>query len=301
MVEEEAVVAPEEGASISPYVIDDKGVNSEFVVHIYFDDLESGDVAFPLLLVAKLDEKILVAVPHQAWHRTTSKRSMQVGALSKATVVEVLAAAADSKDVMEPEFFIKCWVGFLKPELINHLQPLEHYDDCDFTFGKVGDVILIPAPESVVAAANEHFAFFSAEERLHQGQEHRSGDLQDGDQGQAESGLADLQQRVGTMEATMQKLEEGMSQLLGERSQERQAQNQTGKAPRAVTRPPALRKPGQAPVTTSMPRVLPTLDQGVVQAALQAGVPAHSLAQMEKLISQNTGRRRLSSRTRMWF
>ena len=91
------------------------------------------------------------------------------------------------------------------------------------------------------------------------------------------------------MEATMQKLAEGMSQLLGERSQERQAQNQTGPAPRAVTRPPALRKPGQAPVTTSMPRVqFPTLDQGVVQAALQAGVPAHSLAQMEKLISQNT-------------
>ena len=126
MVQEEAVVAPEEGASISPYVIDDKGVNPEFVVHIYFDDLDSGDVAFPLLLVAKLDEKILVAVPHQAWHRTTSKRSMQMGALSKATAVEVLAAAADSKDVMEPEFFIKCWVGFLKPELINHLQPLEH-------------------------------------------------------------------------------------------------------------------------------------------------------------------------------
>ena len=137
---------------------------------------------------------------------------------------------------------------------------------------------MIPAPESLVAAANEHFAFFSAEE-----------DLQDDDEGQGEFGLADLQQRVGTMEATMQKLAEGMSQLLGERSQERQAQNQTGPAPRAVTRPPALRKPGQAPVTTSMPRVqFPTLDQGVVQAALQAGVPAYSLAQMEKLISQNT-------------
>ena len=106
---------------------------------------------------------------------------------------------------------------------------VEHYDDCDFTFGKVGDVILIPAPESLVAAANERFAFFSAEEGLHQGQEHRSGDLQDGDQGQGESGLADLQQRVGTMEDRMQKLAEGMSQLLGEKSQERQAQNQTGK------------------------------------------------------------------------
>ena len=98
------------------------------------------------------------------------------------------------------------------------------------------------------------------------------------------------------MEATMQKLAEGMSQLLGQRSQERQAQNQTGPAPRAVTRPPAL---GQAPVTTSMPRVqFPTLDQGVVQAALQAGVPTHSLAQVEKLISQNT---KAKKATRMWF
>ena len=57
MVQEEAVVAPEEGASISPYVIDDKGVNPEFVVHIYFDDLDSGDVAFPLLWLRSLTRR----------------------------------------------------------------------------------------------------------------------------------------------------------------------------------------------------------------------------------------------------
>ena len=45
------------------------------------------------------------------------------------------------------------------------------------------------------------------------------------------------------------------------RKEERQAQNQTGQAPRAVTRPPALRKPGQAPVTTSMPRVLGAMEK----------------------------------------
>ena len=87
----------EAALSGTPHVFVQGEVNSEFVLQIYVADQFSGHPCFPLLLVAEFEGKTLVAVPHQAWHRSQSRRKMGVaGALSKPTAVEVLAAKLDA-------------------------------------------------------------------------------------------------------------------------------------------------------------------------------------------------------------
>ena len=261
--------APDGAATPSPYVLVEGIINSDYQLQLYIDDLATGEPSFPLLLIGEFDDKTLVAVPHAAWHRSLSKRRMQQGALSRATVVEVLTASASSGEVHVPDNFMKCWVGYLKPDLMAHIQTLEHLEDCVFTFGLHAGEEALPAVESLVAAANDHFAFFSAAEDAADGE---------GDQDTAQTadfggaGLAALQGRVTQMEGLLEKLSNGMNQLL-------EGANPPKAAP-ATSRPSALRT---SPKYGATPRVqFPALDQGVVEAALQAGVPPQSLAQMER-------------------
>ena len=271
--------SPEDGGSQLPYLlVEGKLVASEDIsVQLYFDDLDAGDIAFPLLLIAEFEGKSLVAVPFEAWHRQVTRRRMQPGALSEPAVIEVLAADGVDKTILEPEQYIKCWAGFLKPDLLTHLQPLVDYEDCTFTFGSYGEAHLLPAAESLVAAANEHFAFFSAGDGASSGGEVEL--LEAGRDADA-SGSGGLETRVETIEATLKQIGENMNTLLKKFPDSEQTT-----APRVS----ALRKPTkQLAEKPKQPKVhFPHLDAGVVDAALQAGIPPHSLAMMEKLVTQN--------------
>lgn len=59
-----------------------------------------------------------------AWRRSVAWRMMQPGALTKATVLEVSAADAVDKTVLDPDLYIKCWDGFLRRSQLDHVQPL---------------------------------------------------------------------------------------------------------------------------------------------------------------------------------
>lgn len=254
---------PTLGGDHLPYLIEEGEETGDIELLLYVDDLDQGEPSFPAVAIGKFDNKTLVALPQEAWRRKVAKRSMQAGALTKATVVEVLAAMADTKQQVDPAAFLKCWIGYLKDDLVNNLLPFDTFESCAGTFGVSEGEFLVPAAESLIAVANEHFAFFSAE-----------GEPRDG----SRSGGVGLAKRVTAIEDTLAKLSSGMETLLA------------AKNPPQVDRPPALRTRAATAAKTkaTAPRVtFPSLDQGVVQAALQAGVPAHSLAQMEKLVSQN--------------
>eukprot|EP00435_Cladocopium_sp_Y103_P076299 s94_g88.t1 len=150
----------EEAGSKVPFLFPEGVENPDFEIQLYIDDLDSGTGSLPLLLIAELETKILVAVPFEAWHRVSARRKMCQGALSKPAVVEVLAADASMHVALEEKHYIKCWVRFLRSDLAAHLQPLEEMTDCAINFGSYEGKFLIPAPESLIAAANEHFAFF---------------------------------------------------------------------------------------------------------------------------------------------
>lgn len=162
---DEAPEEPFEEAASSPYLFVDGEVNSDFELQIFTADLATGSPAFPLLLIAEFEGKSLVAVPSQAWHRSSNRRKMGVpGAISKPTAVEVLAAKLDTPQVSAEGINLKTWIGYLRADLLTHLQSYSETENCDFHFLEEDGEVYIPLAASLIAAAQDHFAFFSAQE-----------------------------------------------------------------------------------------------------------------------------------------
>eukprot|EP00435_Cladocopium_sp_Y103_P071824 s46_g38.t1 len=266
-------------------------VNKDFEVQLFINDLDTGTGTFPVLLVAEFEEKTLVAVPHEAWHRVGNRRKMVQNGLLKPVVAEVLVADYDTRDILEPELYIKCWVGFLRSELGVQLQAMTEMSDCDFTFGLHEGKYILPSAESLAAAANEHFAFFSAEEEQQEAVEqvandpagHGPAEVANDPAGHGPAEVEDvgsappLEGRVQKIEDILTTLTTGVNQLLARAKKESEAKE------KAPGQQPTVQQPAQSGKMTAYPN----LDPGVVQAALQAGIPHQNLVQMEKLVSQN--------------
>ena len=78
-----------------------------------------------MISVCVVEGRLLVAVPHRAWNRTTRLRVLPQNALSKATVVEVPFENRSAD--MDPGRR-KIWLGFLAGEFeqfINFETPVE--------------------------------------------------------------------------------------------------------------------------------------------------------------------------------
>ena len=155
-----------------------------------------------VILIAVVDDKYLVAVPSNAWHRTATRRLLRPQALTKASAVEVSTVKPEARDQGLHQT-MKIWVGFLNPAMEEELDlqdPLT-VPGADVVFG--GSVI--PFAWSLFAAANDHFAFISAES----GPGGALGDSRD-------DGGHDLHARVGHLESTLEMMSEDLKALLGQ-------------------------------------------------------------------------------------
>ena len=163
---------------------------------------------------------------------------------------------------------------------------------------------------SLVAVAQEHFAFFSAQETAEEGQPQVDGEPLEG-VGE-ESGLVDLTQRMTHVVGMLDFLQDSMRVLVAQ-----QLPASSKAAPARPARPMAqpVAEPGLAPAQkskavkkvlptprsmsasgpprTAQPGLYPHLDPGVVQAAVQAGISHESLKQMEMVVSQNVKARKI--------
>ena len=267
----------------------------EYEVATYFVDERTGKPAIPVICISELQGRLLVAVPQDVWHRTPGRRVLPSGFISKPTPVEVKVCKLTDRSV-ELDAYVKVWMGFLQEQLRDELHYTEE-SEFDYFFGpspseEVGPVL--PVAQALVDVAQEHFAFFSATE-------HSAGDqagaLQPGEvQG---AGSQDHGDRLTKLEITMEKLATSVEMMIEKK------------------RPPAIRTPGDAnrrvqffdmsspegasgssfrtPTAKSkgssqargQHTMYPHLDPGVVQAALQANVPAEHLEQMEKMMATN--------------
>ena len=283
---------PAAGSPIEIY--HDGEVNNNYTVNLFLVESDAGVTGVQILRICKFDDKLLVAVPHSAWHRNLSRRALPPSALSKPTLVEVAGALQSSMDDVIPETTLKVWIGFLAPEFIDsvstHLSffESEHYfDDNEF------DPVLPYAP-ALIDVAQEHFAFFSATEAepaQDAAAEEELLPVLDPD----ESGLLPLPERMLALEKGLVDLTKGMEQLLKPKMgapRPKPAPKNKGSTPKAkagtAPRPGALKKAKVGVGEDLDPSALyPALDQGVVAAALQAGVPKENLEEMQKLLTQN--------------
>ena len=181
---------------------------------------------------------------------------------------------------------IKVWIGFLGAEFTDHVQThlgffeAYHYFDSDEEDPK------LPFAPALIEVAQEHFAFFSANEDDEQEEDDTLPELIPD-----ESGSVPVEQRLLLLEKSLVMLTKGMETLLKDKAPRPKASSKAKATPKMKAapqvRPSALRKgkkiDGEDPATA-----FPALDAGVVQAAIQAGVPKENLEEMQRLIGQNS-------------
>lgn len=217
----------------------------------------SGDteVSCSIICVAEVEEQLLVAIPSAVWHRKVKNRLVPSDMLRKP--VAILAAAQSSED---PETAgdneIRVWLGLLNPKYEEDVSYGEEIE-VQHIFGvdSAGNTQL-PFAQALVAAARDHFSFVTAE----------SGQNVPAPPGLAAGPAGSVEGRLSALESGIMDIQQGLQQLLGQRS-----------AP-AVVAPKTKRKPA--------PSVPPGMDPGVVQQALQAGVSKQSLEEMMKILGK---------------
>eukprot|EP00438_Fugacium_kawagutii_P002455 Skav235883 [mRNA] locus=scaffold5594:7902:12776:+ [translate_table: standard] len=206
-----------------------------------------------IIAVVAVEGSVLVAVPGSVWNRKKAKRDIPDGALRKVVkvVVPVCSEADRATPLGDPSMTL--WLGLLDPALEDSVA----YDQvaADKNFPLTDGEYSLPFARALVAAANDHFSFMTAE-----------------------SGGANGQQQEDKIEARFSALEAGMDRI-------------TQLLQKQLEDPPAPRKSAlkQQKKPAESAAAFPSgLDPVVAQQALQAGVPMESLQEIAGLMGKPT-------------
>lgn len=235
-------------------------VDFEYRVLCFKPDPSLGLFPQPIILVASVENKFLVAVPAASWSRTTRDRFLPSQALSKVFSAQVLAASEEHRDQPSDGVCIKVWFGLLRSDFEQCISldeaslPLPAFPTVQ------SDVGYLPYAQSLVSVSDEKFAFLSAESGQPPNPQHPK--------------------HPKELEARVTQMETHLGEILSSLKTLTQAQG-------TPTVPDPL--PAEKTVPPSRPSALkspkfPGLDQSVVNAALQAGIDHSQLNELSKMI-----------------
>ena len=222
------------------------------------------DQHIPVILVTKISNQFLLAVPFEAWHRLKHCRLLPVDSLVKPVLVEVLAVRDLDREVVEDGVRLKVWLGLWKFELNSCLHFTATDPDsfsCNFVT-EGGEGGFVPYGESLAAVADEKFAFLTAAS----GEEKSKAPAREA-AAEEDPALA----RIARLEETMVSIQGSLQQLL-----KTEAKNSTPTA-KAAAKVPLDKKPVDG---------LPGLDQQVVASALAAGVDPSQLEAFSRMMME---------------
>eukprot|EP00438_Fugacium_kawagutii_P028528 Skav222525 [mRNA] locus=scaffold2875:50542:57914:+ [translate_table: standard] len=215
------------------------------------------EAGFKSLGVAESEQSVIVAVPDSAWHRTKSRRVLPEDALVRAVRVEVFASSGLDRAAVDDSFSLKIWLASLKPEYADLV--IYGQDGAATTCFPVDSMGLprLPAAEALVAVANDHFLFLSAESAAGLPQR----DVQDV-----------MEERVSKLEGNISEILECLKDLKG------------------VKKTPASAKitPPQPTAPASQLGGPPGLDHQIAAQALAAGVSQNALAEISQVLARQT-------------
>ena len=240
-------------------VVTGEEIDQEFEVGRIFLHPEQTETA-AVIAVAEIEGKLLIAVPQSVWHRTTARRRLPVGAFAKPVLVSLGACADTDRFTVLPEGQqVKVWIGFASSSLESELEfPAEALADVNFGQGDAG--MLLPYAQALEQVAKDQFGFFSAES------------------GGAEKDATT--KRLEQLETTLGDIQSSLAVLLREKDQ---------KPAPAGAKPKGSAKKAATVKAPSLQKVA-GLDDGVVQAALQAGVPMAHLQEMAGIMKDKPKR-----------
>ena len=236
-----------------------------------------------VVAVAELDDKVVVAVPFNSWHRTVARRILPSGSLLKPLPLTVDLVDRSLTAGEEPRHFetAKIWMAVLAPSFeacVVFEEDAEISPDYQFS---ASDPALCPSVESLAAAYQQHFAFVSAASGAEPARAAASGSVNP-----LEDRLKTLEQSVHTIAVSLQQL----TGAAGGTAAPLPPKTSAGCPPPGLTTQaiPVASPPGL--FTKAKPGVI-SGDSDIVSSARLAGVPEHQIQEMLKLATK--GRMRM--------
>ena len=229
--------------------------------------VNSSSPSIPIVLITTIAEQFLVAVPFEAWHRLKAQRLLPPDSLSKATLIDVSAVRELDREVIEDGVTVRVWVRFLK-NIFNpclFFEPARIADHACRFLTESGEEGFVPYAESLVAVADEKFAFLSALKEEEADVPGTKADV---------PGANSTAERLARLEEGFVSIQSSLQQLL-KNTGGSDAKQLTSKDQPQKTTANAKKSPVDG---------LPGLDAQVVASARAAGVDQKQLEEFSKLI-----------------
>ena len=264
---------PAEGDDPRDFAVCKSGVEDplySFEVGLFPLDQFSGETS-SVAVVSEFEGKLVCAFPAIVWHRTVANRRLPTRALSK---------PGDSLDRSNPSSTgkeLRLWFGVLDPRLEKYLD-FSGSDQPDIPFQEEGDANLLPFAGALVEVAAEHFSFLTTE----------SGGGGDGEEDGAEAKNA--AQRLDALESTLASIQASLALLTHQQGSQVAAKPEVPAKQKASAAPGKGAKLDRSAAKPKAQGQVGALDDGVVQAALAAGVPMSHLEEMARIMTGKPNR-----------
>ena len=209
-----------------------------------------------VIVISEFENRYLVALPHKAWDKKTTKRRLN-SPFAKASLCEVVAAAPDDRE-QPSDVRLKVWVGLLARDVTSAASFGGSPANCDIRFQTAEGTPCFPFAAALVQIADAQFNFVSA--------------VSAGDPYEA---------RFRAIEASLSKIASAL--------QQKTSPVGNAAALDAKTKTRAAPPPGSVPGTPRPPGAandLAGLDPAVYRSALDSGVSPHELRELGGLLGR---------------
>lgn len=249
------------------------------VVSLSFTSETGADKVINLIVITVVDDRLLVAVPAGAWHKTGARRLLPRNGLTKTVKVEVLPASTEEPEVCLAEAPLKLWVGLLDRSLYGGLEvgasPLA---DADITvLSADGSAELIPYGPGLTEVADQHFLFLSAISGAAE-------EVEEAEDVGPEGEELPMGDRMKYIEDAISQMQASLARLAPPAPSRRTSDGDRkgSDATRGVLRAGSKKDSGLKR------EHLPGLDPAVLTSAREAGIPEEQLRTLSKLVAKSS-------------
>ena len=169
-----------------------------------------------VIYIGDVDNKVLVAVPYEVWHRNSPRRKLGAS-LARAVLVGLAAASVEDRSTVLEEVEMKVWLGLMGKDAASVFELVTDRSTLDYAFGVDGNRGFLPHVRALAGVAWEQFQFVSAESAVDAEEEEadESGaQLPNGEMDGMVENASQLGPRVVALEGMIQQLSQDMTFLV---------------------------------------------------------------------------------------